>query len=200
LFTFASSAKHVGLYQKFGFWPRFLTAIMSRPVEPIKAVPRYSRVSEIAAPERPGIMTSIRELTDSIYAGLDVSREIEAVLAQGLGDTVLLDDTVGLQGVAVCHVGPGTEAGGGNCYVKFGGVRPGPKAADNFSLLVDACQHLAADRGASVLAVGANAGRDRAWSALVERGFRAAMQGVAMHRPNAAGYNVSESYVIDDWR
>ena len=29
LFTFAHSPKHIGLYQKFGFWPRFLTAIMS---------------------------------------------------------------------------------------------------------------------------------------------------------------------------
>jgi len=27
LFTFAHSAKRTGLYQKFGFWPRFLTAI-----------------------------------------------------------------------------------------------------------------------------------------------------------------------------
>ena len=33
LFTFAQSPKHLGLYQKFGFWPRFLTAIMSKPVE-----------------------------------------------------------------------------------------------------------------------------------------------------------------------
>ena len=30
LFTFAQSAKHVGLYQKFGYWPRYLTAIMTR--------------------------------------------------------------------------------------------------------------------------------------------------------------------------
>ena len=34
LFTFAQSAKHVGLYQKYGFWPRFLTAVMSSPVRP----------------------------------------------------------------------------------------------------------------------------------------------------------------------
>ena len=33
LFTFSQSQKHVGLYQRFGFWPRFLTAIMSRAVE-----------------------------------------------------------------------------------------------------------------------------------------------------------------------
>src|SRR5580698_9344146 len=30
LFTFAQSAKHVALYQKFGYWPRYLTAIMTR--------------------------------------------------------------------------------------------------------------------------------------------------------------------------
>jgi GNAT superfamily N-acetyltransferase len=29
LFTFAHSAKHIGLYQKYGFYARFLTAIMS---------------------------------------------------------------------------------------------------------------------------------------------------------------------------
>src|SRR5947209_214045 len=32
LFTFAQSPRHVNLYQKFGFWPRFLTAIMSKRV------------------------------------------------------------------------------------------------------------------------------------------------------------------------
>src|SRR3984885_15620043 len=30
LFTFAQSVKHVGLYQKFGYWPQYLTAIMMR--------------------------------------------------------------------------------------------------------------------------------------------------------------------------
>ena len=33
LFTFPHSQKHVGLYQRFGFWPRFLTAMMAKPVE-----------------------------------------------------------------------------------------------------------------------------------------------------------------------
>ena len=33
LFTFAQSPKHLGLYYKYGFRPRFLTAIMSKPVE-----------------------------------------------------------------------------------------------------------------------------------------------------------------------
>lgn len=55
------------------------------------------------------------------------------MLNQGLGDTVLVDDGSGLQGVAACHIGARTEAGGGNCYVKFACVRPGPRAARHSS-------------------------------------------------------------------
>jgi hypothetical protein len=102
--------------------------------------------------------------------------------------------------VAICHVGAGTEAGSGACYVKFGAVRPGPDAERRFGLLIDACHGLAAERGASVLVAGANAGRDRAWQVLAGRGFRREFQGVTMHRPNEAGYSTSDSYVIDDWR
>jgi hypothetical protein len=31
-------------------------------------------------------------------------------------------------------------------------------------------------------------------------GFRPAMQGVAMHRPNDDGYHTRDQYVLDDWR
>jgi GNAT superfamily N-acetyltransferase len=199
LFTFAHSAKHVGLYQKYGFWPRFLTAIMSGPVDPGSRSGAI-RVSGVGEEDLAGVMTAVRELTDAVYPGLDLSREIEAVRAQRLGDTVLIDDGAGLQGVAICHVGAGTEAGSGACYVKFGAVRPGPDAERRFGLLIDACHGLAAERGASVLVAGANAGRDRAWQVLAGRGFRREFQGVTMHRPNEPGYSTSDSYVIDDWR
>src|ERR1700732_707108 len=33
LFTFPESPKHAALYQKFGFWPRFLTPLMEKKVE-----------------------------------------------------------------------------------------------------------------------------------------------------------------------
>jgi GNAT superfamily N-acetyltransferase len=200
LFTFAHSTKHVGLYQKFGFWPRFLTAIMSAPVQPGPAQPGATSLSDVPDQALPGVLRAIGELTDAVYPGLDVSREVDAVLTQKLGDTVLIDDAAGLQAVAVCHVGAGSEAGSGVCYVKFGAVRPGLQAARGFGLLLDACGKLAADRGASVLLAGVNAGCDRAWTAMTAHGFRPVMQGVAMHRPDEAGYHTSDSYVIDDWR
>jgi GNAT superfamily N-acetyltransferase len=199
LFTFAQSAKHVGLYQKYGFWPRFLTAVMTAPVNPDSRSGSI-RLSGIHDKDLASVMTAIGELTDAVYSGLDLSREIQAVRAQRLGDTVLIDDAAGLRGVAICHVGADTEAGSGACYVKFGAVRPGPDAECAFGLLIDACHGLAAERGASVLVAGANAGRDRAWRVLADRGFRRDFQGVAMHRPNEAGYSTSDSYVIDDWR
>jgi len=199
LFTFAQSAKHVGLYQKYGFWPRFLTAVMTSPVNPGFRSGSV-RLSGIGDGDLAGAITAVGELTDTVYPGLDLSREIRAVRAQRLGDTVLIDDGAGLQGVATCHVGAGTEAGSGACYVKFGAVRPGPDAERMFGRLIDACHGLAAERGASVLVAGANAGRDRAWQVLAGRGFRRDLQGVTMHRPNEAGYSTSDSFVIDDWR
>ncbi len=126
LFTFAQSGKHVGLYQRHGFWPRFLTAVMSRDVEPPPVREPFTLVSAVAESELPGVLHEVRALTDEIYPGLDLTREIVSVRRQGLGDTVLVDDAAGLQALAVCHVGAGTEAGAGSCYIKFGGVRPGP--------------------------------------------------------------------------
>jgi GNAT superfamily N-acetyltransferase len=199
LFTFAQSAKHVGLYQKYGFWPRFLTAVMSRRVDP-NSRSSSARMSAVADKDLANALEAIGELTGAVYPGLDLSREIRAVRAQSLGDTVLIDDNADLQGVAICHVGAGTEAGAGACYVKFGAVRPGPGAEHRFGLLIDACHRLAADHGAAVLLAGANAGRDRAWRVLTDRGFRRNFQGVTMHRPNEPGYSTSDSYVIDDWR
>lgn len=198
LFTFAQSAQHVGLYQKFGFWPRSLTAMMSRTAEATTTAATF--MSTRPAGELPGIVDAARELTEAIYPGLDVSGEMAAVIEQRLGDVVLIGDNRELQGMAVCHIGAGTEAGSDTCYIKFGAVRPGPDAERTFGVLIDGCQRLAADHHVATVAAGVNAERERAWMLLRQQGFRSTFQGVAMYRPNHPGYNTSDSLVIDDWR
>jgi predicted N-acetyltransferase YhbS len=200
LFTFAQSQKHVGLYQKFGFWPRFLTALMSKPVGPRGRAPAWSGYSEMGEDERSSALGACRELTEAVYEGLDVTREIRAVQAQKLGETVLLRDGARLAGLAVCHCGPGTEAGSGACYVKFGAVRPGPDAERAFDALLDACESMAAARGLSRLVAGVNTSRHEAYRAMLARGFRTDRHGVAMHRPNEPGYSRPGVYLVDDWR
>jgi GNAT superfamily N-acetyltransferase len=200
LFTFAHSPKHHGLYQKFGFWPRFLTPVMTKaPVAPRQS-PQPIRYTALAPAERARALDACRELTATAYEGLDLEREIRAVESQGLGEVLLLDDSSGLAGMAVCHLGAGTEAGGGGCYVKFGLARPGPGADVRFGTLLDACESLAVDNGADHIELGVNAGRHEAYAAVMARGYRAALVGVSMHRANDEGYNRPGTWLVDDWR
>ena len=191
LFTFAHSQKHVGLYQKFGFWPRFLTALMSRPVEKTTGGAEWSTFSQAPADERESIMAAGRELTGSIYEGLDLTAEIAAVAKQNLGETVLLWKANQLSGLAVCHCGPGTEAGSGTCYIKFGAVRSGANAEVDFNRLLDACEQMAAKRGLARLFAGVNTARQEAYQQMLARGFRTEIQGVVMSRPNEGGLQSS---------
>jgi len=201
LYTFPNSPKHIGLYQRFGFWPRFLTAMMSKPPEPsADAMRNCTRFSDVPTYEREQTIATCREMTGAMYDGLDLSIEIRSVADQRLGDTVCVWREDGLAALAVCHAGSGTEAGGGACYVKFGGVRPSRTAREDFDRLLQACERLAADAGAARLRVGVNTGRQEAYGRLIERGFRTDTHGVIMHRPNVPAYDRPGIYALDDWR
>lgn len=200
LFTFPQSPKHIGLYQRFGFSARFLTPLMSKPVGTSPRTVEWSRFSDVPADHREGCLRACRDLTDAIFRGLDLEREIRAVDRHGLGDTILVRDRGDLVGFAVCHSGPGTEAGSGTCYVKFGAVRPGSDAPTLFGTLLDACEHFATTRGLRKIDAGVNMARQEAYRIMLERGFRTLLQGVAMHRPNEEGFNRPGVYALDDWR
>jgi GNAT superfamily N-acetyltransferase len=200
LFTFAESTKHVALYQRFGFAPRFLTAIMAKAVSGRSGQSDAARYSALPAPAQAAAVRACRALADGIFDGLDLSREIRAVEAQSLGDTVLLMEDGEPRGFGVCHWGAGTEAGSGTCYVKFGAVRHGPAAATDFERLLAACEDVANGAGMRRLVAGVNTAREGAYARLRACGFRTEIQGVAMQRPNEPGYNRPDTYVIDDWR
>lgn len=202
LFTRADSPKHLHLYQKFDFWPRFLTAITSKEIgrESRSRSGRRTTMSRLGAAQHERWLEACRSITDSLLPGLDLEREIRAVLEQKLGDTVLLGEPASLEGFAVCHVGEGTEAGPDTCFVKFAAVRPGARAARHFEELLDSCEELAVESGAGRLVAGVNVARHEAYRALLARGHRTFLQGVAMHRGNQPGYNRPGVYALDDWR
>jgi len=200
LFTFSHSPKHAALYQKFDFWSRFLTPVMSKQVAPSIAQHRYALFSELPATQKEEILAACRDTTGEIYEGLDVSREVLAVASQRLGDTVLLLDGSKVSAFAVCHVGPKTEAGSGNCYVKFGAVRPEASAQRIFEELLNTCEAYAAARGMGRLTAGVNMSRHEAYEVMVRREFRTDLMGVAMQRANDPGFNRPGIYVLDDWR
>ena len=198
LFTFAHSPKHIGLYQKFGFWPRFLTAIMSKGVKEGRV--SLGKYSALRGADQDQALSACRNLTDSIYEGLDVTSEIQAVRDQNLGETLLLWGGDRLDAFAVCHCGEGTEAGRDACYIKFAAVRPGPRAENAFERLMEGCEAHAAERGLQRMEAGMNLSRTQAYRQMLQRGFRTDIQGVAMHRPDAPAYNRADVFVVDDWR
>lgn len=196
LFTFAHSAKHIHLYQKFGFWPRFLTAVMSKEVNQVTAASAVTTYSGLSASQQTECLKACRELTDTVYAGLDLRHEICAVANQKLGDTALVWENSRLAAFAVCHCGAGTEAGNGNCYVKFGAARN----PASFERLLEGCELLAVKHGLSRLEAGVSLARHDAYQRMLARGFRTDIQGVAMHKPNEPGYSRPDVYALDDWR
>lgn len=202
LFTFPQSAKHVALYQKFGYWPRYLTAIMTHsPVaesaSQAKRGDAPAVLSALTRSQREVAIGACQRLTHKIDRGLDLSGEIRAVLARKAGDVVLTYTRGVLNGFAVCLNGPGSEGGEKTCYVKFGAARGG--VPERFDRLLEACEAFAASRGA-VLEAGVNLAREDAYRRMRARGYRVAMLGVAMQHPHANGFNRADAYVIDDWR
>ncbi|MCA9774292.1 MAG: GNAT family N-acetyltransferase, partial [Myxococcales bacterium] len=81
LYTFADSAKHQGLYRRFGFRPRFLTAILAKPAAAGAA--DFIRYSTLDDADRSAFLDEARAVSDAIYEGLDLAEEIEAVRRLG---------------------------------------------------------------------------------------------------------------------
>ena len=200
LFTFAQSAKHVGLYGKLGFHPRFLTAVMAKSVTAPADASGATTFGALGDADRRAALVGMRAIAETLHPGLDLGAEIAATTRLGLGDTVVVTDGERPVGFAVCHVGAGTEAGSGTCYVKFAAVPDDLDRERRFARLLDASEVFARDAGATTLTAGVNLARERAYAMLKARGFRTMIQGVAMHRPNAPAYSRPEVFALDDWR
>jgi ribosomal protein S18 acetylase RimI-like enzyme len=215
IFTFPNSPKHLALYERFGFYPRCLTAVMAKPVQPQDSPP-FLKYSELAIADQSDCLKRCAELTETLFSGLDWNREIQTVAARQWGETVLLEGaSLGfenngqlLEGFAICHCREGTEAGKDACYVKFGAVRSGDsrrdrfanRAAQSLTALLQACETLAAQRGLSTLICGVNTERQGAYQLLRSLGFRIDILGVALLSPNQPVINHPGAFVLDDWR
>jgi len=196
LYTLPNSAKHLHLYESYGFDAQRLTPVMAKT--PADGTMAPSLWSQLAPSDQRNVTAACRAVSEQIFPGLDLGREIAAVAAQGLGETVLLERDGGIAGFALCHLGKGSEAGSGALFVKFACVRPG--AAGDFAALLDACETLAARRDAQRIVAGTNMARESAYRIMLARGYRAEIVGVAMLRPAQRGWNRPEIFALDDWR
>lgn len=200
LFTFPASLTHVGLYQRYGFWPRSLTAIMNRPVTAASPVPQARSLTAMSAGEQQDAIAQCAALTDRLYPGMDLRDEIATVIRHPAADAIVLIEGSTIAGFVICHVGPGSEADSGMVYAKFAAARPGPNAARDFQRLIDAANDFAHRNGAARINTGVNMGAMEAYRLMMATGFRPALQGVAMHRPGMEIYDRPDVFALEDWR
>ena len=199
LFTFPHSTKHVGLYQKYGYWPQYLTALMMLTPATNEAAPEPILLSSLGRPEQKKAVKDCAKLAAQMEKGLDLTDEIAMVLARRLGDVVLVYSGRKLDAFAICQQGPGSQGGTKLCYVEFATARPGKGAGNRFEALLSACEAFALSRGVPIEA-GVNLARQDAAERMRRRGFRSVTHGVAMMRPHAEGFNRPDAYVLDDLR
>jgi GNAT superfamily N-acetyltransferase len=199
LLTFPDSPKHIHLYEKYGFRAGHLIPVLSKDVSP-QTEADFTKLSSLSEQDRRKAIEACAELTCEIHEGLDLKKELDAVLEQRLGEICLIHEGSTLEAFAICHCGSNTEAGDNTCYVKFGAVRSSDKESKHFTALLQACEAVALEQRLGLLTVGVNMGRRKAYSQLTGSGFQTGFIGVAMETHPERSYNRPEVYIIDDWR
>ncbi len=170
----------------------------TRAAKPGLAVRRYSSLEE--ARKKPA-MLKFRRITNGVWRGMDVGKEVEIVDGLALGDTLLLEKGRELIGFAIVHMPPNSEAPHGAAYIKF-------LAIDSRHRNPEQPARPAGGRGGH----GASAAQLNqvvapvytyywtAYQVLLERGYRVDFTMVRMKRGKQEDYEAGSGLVLDDWR
>ncbi len=208
LATAPGSAKHLVLYQKFGFKPKLLVAITAKPldrrevVQPVKprSGPRVRRFSTFSEREKKGALLRMRKITHQIYRGMDLTKEVEIVDGLALGDTLLLERERELLGFAICHTPGVSEAPQGALYVKFLAIDPARRRPEYFRELLTAAEEMGMAQSVQRIICPVYTAYWRAFQALLDSGYGIDFTLVRMKRGKSDDYENPEDFVLDDWR
>lgn len=207
--TYPTSPKHLALYHKFGYKPKGLVAIMSRVLDRSPATPpprstkpglAVRRFSTLEESKKKVMMLKFRKITNAIYRGLDVVKEIEIVDGLALGDTLLLESGRDLVGFAVYHTPGVSEAPTGALYVKYLAIDRGHRKPEYLDHFLRAVEQIGKEGGLHRIMVPVYSGYFAAYNALIERGYQVDFTMLRMKRGKQEDYENPADFVLDDWR
>jgi GNAT superfamily N-acetyltransferase len=205
--TYPTSPKHLTLYHKLGFRPYGLIAITSRTLGARAAAPRPARAglavrrfSTLEESRKKATMQRLRKITNAIYRGLDLGKEVEIVDGLALGDTYLLESGRNLAGFAVCHTPGVSEAPAGAFYVKYLAMDRAHRKPELFDYFLASLEQAAQEAGTQRIIAPVYLPYFAAYQVLVERGYQIDFTMVRMKRGRQEDYEDPSDYVLDDWR
>jgi ribosomal protein S18 acetylase RimI-like enzyme len=209
LATYPHSPKHLLFYHKFGYRPRGLVVIAAkpldrreivqatRPAKPLVSVRRYSTLEES---KKKAAILKLRRITNGIFRGMDLGKEVEIVDGLALGDTLLLEKGRELIGFAVFHMPGVSEAPHGSLYIKFLAIDPRHKKVEYLQGLLAAVEDIAHDAQLQRVVAPAYTYYWTAYQALLERGYHIDFTMVRMKRGKPSDDEDPSGLVLDDWR
>jgi ribosomal protein S18 acetylase RimI-like enzyme len=209
LVTSPSSAKHLAFYQRFGYRPGGLLAItakaldrreivqVTRPGRPALAVVRYSSLEEA---KKKAVTLKLRRVTNALWRGLDLAKEVEIADGLALGDTLLLEKGREVVGFAIYHLPGVSEAPQGNLYVKFLAIDRRQRKPEHLAALLAAAEELAHQAGLQRVMAPVYTRYWAAYQTVLERGYQIESTMVRMKRGKQIPDEDPGDLVLDDWR
>lgn len=97
--TMPRTMDNIGFYSRLGFVPARMTVTFAYEARPA----RCSLLSRLGAGDAEAAVEACARLVRRLQPGVDFTREIQLTRKLGIGDTVLLHGTDGVEGFALCH-------------------------------------------------------------------------------------------------
>jgi hypothetical protein len=173
--------------------PRPATKLARGPL----TVQRFSRLEET---KKKAAIARMHRITNAIYRGLDVAKEIEIVDGLALGDTLLLERGRDLVGFAVVHTPGVSEAPHGTLYVKYMAIDPAQKRVEHLEQFVAAVEDLGYELGVQRVALPVYLRYWLAYSTLLRCGYQVDFTMLRMQKGKLEDYEDPTHLVLDDWR
>ncbi len=210
LVTYPASPKHLTLYHRFGFKPKSLAAVTSRvlgrrEVKPAVAAmtrPGFTlrRFSTLEETKKKAALQRFHRITNGIYRGLDLAKEVEIVDGLALGDTLLLERGRDLIGFAICHTPGVSEAPLGTLYVKYLAIDPAQKKVEHLEQFIAGIEDYGYELGVQRVILPVYARYWTAYSTVLKCGYQIDFTMVRMQRGKQEDYEDPTHLVLDDWR
>jgi ribosomal protein S18 acetylase RimI-like enzyme len=208
--SYATSAKHLAIFHKFGYRPKSLLAVMSRALErpgTRSALPRpprgtltVRRFSTLEETKKKAALQRFHRITNAVCKGMDLAKEVEIVDGLALGDTLLLERGADLAGFAIYHTPGVSEAPAGSGYVKFLAIDPKQRKTEHLEQLIGSIEDLAQEQGLSRVILPVYLRYWQAYSTLVKCGYQVDLTMVRMQKGKQEDYEDPADLVLDDWR
>ncbi|MBI3635260.1 MAG: GNAT family N-acetyltransferase [Candidatus Rokubacteria bacterium] len=211
LVTYPASPKHLALYHKFGFKPKALTAITSRLLErrdgKAPAIPRIAktadtirRYSTLEEAKKKAALQKFHKITNGIFRGLDLAKEVEIVDGLALGDTLVLERGRDVVGFAVCHAPGVSEAPAGSLYVKYLVIDPAQKKVEHLEQFIAGVEEFGHELGVQRVILPVHSKYWTAYQTVLKCGYQIEFTMIRMQRGKTEDFEDPTHLVLDDWR